>query len=387
MINFNYIKYFAKTVALLFIVMLGFSNQKLNAQCLPIDTVCVGDLDTLCIGSDPTYTSIAWYTNNGATLNVQPGDTLLIVDWSSSSIIDGVDEVFIDITSSCGRDTFSLQTYLEQCIPPCAPKIFHQAIKRSGSPTLCDIILADPTHYLAELDCDGGGIPNLQECQNGFNPEDPIDDSVPATCNDAPSYYLGFDNHAFEPQQTAGNPISGTFPIGMVAFEDCMMPQPTPAVLTVNNQPFCIGGIKEANVLTSSNWTVANLGGCGLTGLTQFNSDNATLCEVIIDKGLASQQAFTTSVTIPPGAGSLTAGLIKDALNASNVLPACMVATGGSVAGISTNEAACVDFVGSNWQYTVSCTCSLPDGSYPTSITLKVCQDSGDYANYLLKIL
>lgn len=50
---------------------------------------------------------------------------------------------------------------------------------------LCTIINGDPTHPWASLDCDNGGIPNLVECDNGADPNDPIDDNVPDLCTEA----------------------------------------------------------------------------------------------------------------------------------------------------------------------------------------------------------
>ena len=58
----------------------------------------------------------------------------------------------------------------------CKPNIFTQTVKRIGTPTMCEILIADPTHPLGSQDCDGGGTDNLTECQNGNNPEDPSDD-------------------------------------------------------------------------------------------------------------------------------------------------------------------------------------------------------------------
>ncbi len=271
---------------------------------------------------------------------------------------------------------------------PCDPNIFHQAIKRVGAPTICDVLTTDPNNPLGTMDCDGGGIDNLTECQAGGDPENPTDD-LPLSCYAGPgsTYHLGFDNHAFEIQQISGNPMSGTFPIGLVEFEDCMLPQPTPATITATGLPFCMGGIKDANLITSTNWNVANLGGCGNDGLTQKGSDNPTVCEVVIDKGLPTEQVFAVSQVIANPGANLTATDIKDALNATGVLPACMTASGATVAGISTDEASCVDFLGANWQYAIDCSCLLPSGEIPTSFTVKVCQDSGDYANYLMKLL
>ncbi len=52
---------------------------------------------------------------------------------------------------------------------------------------LCLIIDNDPTHPWASLDCDNGGIPNLQECMDGGNPSNPSDDTScpPSICDEA----------------------------------------------------------------------------------------------------------------------------------------------------------------------------------------------------------
>jgi len=41
---------------------------------------------------------------------------------------------------------------------------------------LCAMIDNDVTHPFAQLDCDGGGVPNIVECQEGTDPSDPVDD-------------------------------------------------------------------------------------------------------------------------------------------------------------------------------------------------------------------
>ena len=41
---------------------------------------------------------------------------------------------------------------------------------------ICDFVIANPTSPLALADCDGGGINNLTECQNGEDPLDAADD-------------------------------------------------------------------------------------------------------------------------------------------------------------------------------------------------------------------
>jgi len=56
----------------------------------------------------------------------------------------------------------------------------HSLIKIVGEPSLCDKINNDASHPLASLDCDGGGIDNITECQNGGDPTDPSDDTGPS---------------------------------------------------------------------------------------------------------------------------------------------------------------------------------------------------------------
>ncbi len=46
---------------------------------------------------------------------------------------------------------------------------------------VCAIISKDNSHPLASLDCDSGGVSNLIECQNNFDPFDPSDDCSAAT--------------------------------------------------------------------------------------------------------------------------------------------------------------------------------------------------------------
>lgn len=58
--------------------------------------------------------------------------------------------------------------------------IFNQSIKTFGAPTICEILLADPSHSISSQDCDGGGKDNLTECQEGLDPNDPSDDAGPS---------------------------------------------------------------------------------------------------------------------------------------------------------------------------------------------------------------
>lgn len=55
-------------------------------------------------------------------------------------------------------------------------------IQKVGELSLCAQINSDPSHPLASLDCDGGGVDNITECMNGADPTDPSDDVGP-TCD------------------------------------------------------------------------------------------------------------------------------------------------------------------------------------------------------------
>ncbi len=188
---------------MLAILLLGFQNQ-IHSQCrLDTENICKDKSDTLYINLQGQFTSYSWYTDNGATINVLPGDTLVIIDWSTSSVLNALDSVcVVGVVDATCSDTICMVTYLEECIIPnppeicdngidddgdgqvdegcCQVNIFHQGLKRRGNQSLCDILLADNSHLLATQDCDGGGIDNLTECQSGGDPEDPVDDVAPA---------------------------------------------------------------------------------------------------------------------------------------------------------------------------------------------------------------
>jgi len=74
------------------VIIIGIAVNNGTSQCsLGIDTICLSVQDTLFIYDQSDFASYDWFTNNGATLSVQTGDTLVYVDWSTSSISDGLD--------------------------------------------------------------------------------------------------------------------------------------------------------------------------------------------------------------------------------------------------------------------------------------------------------
>ena len=62
---------------------------------------------------------------------------------------------------------------------PLDPSDDCQAALDSGT-DICAFVLANPTSPMALADCDGGGISNLIECQNGGDPLNPVDDCTSA---------------------------------------------------------------------------------------------------------------------------------------------------------------------------------------------------------------
>jgi len=145
------IKWFRNTLLLL-CCFIGLNG--LHAQCsFGIDTICVNEPDTLFINLDPKFTSLNWSTNNGTTLTVLPGDTLVIVDWSTSSILNAVDSVcVVGATASACMDTLYISTYLKECITPCLATGLDK--DNDGIPDAVDV------------DDDNDGILDDDECPN-----------------------------------------------------------------------------------------------------------------------------------------------------------------------------------------------------------------------------
>lgn len=207
-------KYNTSRIVIRFLVMLftilGLQNQTLQAQsgCVLVDTVCTTGTTDYFVDNDgmSTYT---WSTNNGATLIVPAGDTSVIVDWSTSTVSNGLDSVCVSSNGVCLTCRVS---YIEECSVPCTTS-FGQAIKRKGAPTLCERLMADPSHPLAIQDCDGGGQNNLIECNAGQNPENPSDDCIEQSIDKVfvPYIATGSLTRTFGPGQCLDNiNINGT---------------------------------------------------------------------------------------------------------------------------------------------------------------------------------
>ena len=392
MIFFNIqlpIKWFRNT---LFLLCCFIGLNGLYAQCsYDIDTVCVNEPDSLFINIAPQFTSLNWSTNNGATLTVLPGDTLVVVDWSTSSILNAVDSVCITGTDAAAcMETLCMFTYLEDCIPPCTVPEVPLTLKRVGAPTICEILAANPAHPIGTADCDGGGQNNLDECTAGQDPEDLSDDEVcPASCQGpcGPTsyYYIAGDNHGISTEQTSGPALtdSGYPYIGTMTFGDCMLPQPTPAVMTYTNTGFCLGGIIEMHWdgASTSFTDIANPCGTGFL-VTQADFNAPVLTEITFNSGTP----IATNVALDDNGGPVNGGEIRNAIIAANVLPACMIFSG--YVNAATGETNCQDHIGNYPGWRIPCTgCALSDGSKIDHFTIKIENSTGDYAVYLFKTL
>jgi len=190
----NKISHSLQTLILVLCGVIGLQNQSLHAQagCAVVDTVCIDGTTEFFVNYDGTST-YSWSTDNGATLTVPAGDTLVMVDWSTSSVVNGLDSVCLmtdDPTCEICR-----VSYIDSCEPECADAAADLAAFCADDPTdpnddydcdnlpamgfdICDYITTNPDSDLATLDCDGGGVTNASECANGGDPLDDSDECI-----------------------------------------------------------------------------------------------------------------------------------------------------------------------------------------------------------------
>jgi len=91
-------------------------------------------------------------------------------------------------------------------------------------------------------------------------------------------------------------------------------------------------------------------------------------------------------VALDNNGGPLSGGDIRVAINATNIIPACMTFFG--YVNAATGEANCQDHVGNYSGWRIPCTgCTLSDGSKIDHFTIKIENSTGDYAVYLFKTL
>ena len=114
------------------------------------------------------------------------------MDDCTSAIVDGSDIcafVIANPTSplalaDCDGGGISNLIECQNGEDPFDPSDDCQAALDSGM-DICAFVLANPASTFAQADCDGGGISNLVECQNGGNPLNPMDDCASAIADGA----------------------------------------------------------------------------------------------------------------------------------------------------------------------------------------------------------
>ena len=150
---------------------------------------------------------------------------------------------------------------------------------------ICTIILNDPTHPLAFSDCDGGGVPNLLECQLGQDP-------FPSNC-------CGVVNRFLLPSVITNNP-DGTASGDIVAVR-------IDGVVLPLSYPFDASSFGQMDAL------VAELTALGFTASYFFNNPNPTESNVIIE----IYEATTVDLTILDG--TLISNVPSDCCALANV--------------------------------------------------------------------
>ena len=83
-------------------------------------------------------------------------------------------------TLDCDGGGVDNQTECNEGEDPLDPADDCDALDATGA-DLCTYINANPMSIMATADCDGGGIDNVTECAAGGDPNDPADDVPPCT--------------------------------------------------------------------------------------------------------------------------------------------------------------------------------------------------------------
>lgn len=115
-------------------------------------------------------------TNDGGTTLIPLENGCATIE-PFTETVDGVETLKVDYYPAPFGAT------CEQCVfcldvgnPPTLPQTCEEAA--ASELTVCEILAADPTNPLADLDCDGGGVVNQVECEAGADPEAPTDDCM-----------------------------------------------------------------------------------------------------------------------------------------------------------------------------------------------------------------
>ncbi len=134
---------------------------------------CVGENATL----DVDYFDLATYSWTGPNGNTSDTSVLVL---SNLTLADaGTYTIDIDVVNPDQTACIAQQLTIDITVIDCNDC---QAALDDNL-DLCALIDGDPTHPFATLDCDNGGVSNLNECTSGENPLDPSDDCLAAVNN------------------------------------------------------------------------------------------------------------------------------------------------------------------------------------------------------------
>ncbi len=165
------------------------------------------------------------------------------------------------------------------------------AAAEAGEIVICDVLLLDPTNTLATLDCDGGGVSNLDECNGGGDPLNPDDDctvaaniglDICAILSDDPTNALGQLDCDGGGVINAIECASGENPL--FADDDC--------IAALDESLYICGLLSENGVLDpTAAIALADCDGGGIDNYTECinggnPSDPIDDCQVILEAGL-----------------------------------------------------------------------------------------------------
>ena len=181
---------------------------------------------------------------------------------------------------------------------------------------LCAIINGDPNHPLAMLDCDNGGVLNIDECANGGNPADATDDCIIAiNAGMNVCQLINYDPmHPLAMLDCDGG--------GILNYDECINGG-DPSISSDDCAPVMDGDIDVCGLLDNEPTNPLGNVDCDGDGVT-----NATECNDGTDP--TDHCSFNdTSITLPVTADqSDCPGLCPDLTPISTILP-------GNIAGVS----------------------------------------------------
>lgn len=145
------------------------------------DTTLLG-VPKMNVAASIDNVSCASTSDGEVAVNATGGVPNYTYQWSNgqmaptlTGLVEGIYTVSVTDMNGC-CSAFSLMVGMQDC-SPCE-------LADNGVVDICTEIASTTNHELATLDCDGGGIDNQTECDNGGDPSDPADDcTVAAAAN------------------------------------------------------------------------------------------------------------------------------------------------------------------------------------------------------------